>query len=147
MSDSKTQRNGSSFVNPWSSGFSLRQSAEAILKGPLTRSTPFKVDVEPVKTVECDLEVYESEEAKEGVCATWLGHAVCDLILEMIIFTLLIPSDPTMSSRDSSSKYLVTFESYSTQSSLRGHHLQLGLDLGDGWLRLVNLTNYRKSTS
>ncbi|KAK7677735.1 hypothetical protein QCA50_019287 [Cerrena zonata] len=103
MSDSKTQRNGSSFVNPWSSGFSLRQSAEAILKGPLTRSTPFKVDVEPVKTVECDLEVYESEEAKEGVCATWLGHAG---FLVQISGHVRIIFDPIFSERASPSTWI-----------------------------------------
>ena len=79
MSSSKAQRTGSTFVNPWTPGFSFRESAAAILKGPLTRCTPFPVQVDPVKTIKCDFEMSKSEEAHKSVCATWLGHAVSQL--------------------------------------------------------------------
>ncbi|KAL0952153.1 hypothetical protein HGRIS_008770 [Hohenbuehelia grisea] len=75
MSPLKPHHAPSSFKNPWPSGFSYRASVATIANGPITRSKPFRINVEPVKTIECDFRVYESESAKKGVCATWLGHA------------------------------------------------------------------------
>ncbi|THV06313.1 Metallo-hydrolase/oxidoreductase [Dendrothele bispora CBS 962.96] len=100
---SKTHHAGTTYKNPWAPGFSFRTSAGAILKGPLTRSKPFEISVEPVKTVECNFELYDSEEAKRAICTTWLGHAG---FLVQIQGQVRIVFDPIFSERASPSTWV-----------------------------------------
>ncbi|KAF8075028.1 Metallo-hydrolase/oxidoreductase [Lyophyllum atratum] len=100
---SKAHHNGSSYQNPWTSSFSLRKSVSTILKGPLTRSKPFEIEVEPVKSVPCDFGLYETQRAKEGICTTWLGHA--GFLVQLYGHTRII-FDPIFSERASPSSWV-----------------------------------------
>ncbi|KAK7435106.1 hypothetical protein VKT23_019798 [Stygiomarasmius scandens] len=100
---SKTHHAGSTYKNPWAPGFSFRTSAGAILKGPLARGKPFEVDVEPVKTVKCDFGLYGTEDARKGICTTWLGHAG---FLVQIHGCIRIVFDPIFSERASPSTWV-----------------------------------------
>jgi len=137
---SKTHHAGSTYKNPWAPGFSFRTSAGAILKGPLARSKPFEVDVEPVKTVKCDFGLYGTEDARKGICTTWLGHAVCwkYLMLGALHVTLLYRAFWCRST--------AVFELCLIQSSRKELRRRPGSVLGGGCLPPATRLIFRKST-
>ncbi|KAF5329133.1 hypothetical protein D9758_017152 [Tetrapyrgos nigripes] len=109
MPTPKGHHTGSTYSNPWAPGFSLRKCAGAILKGPLTRGTPFELAIEPAKTVQCHFGLYESEDARKAICTTWLGHAG---FLVRICGSVTVLFDPIFSERASPSSWVGPEDGY-----------------------------------
>lgn len=88
MSSHPLHHTHSGYQNPWPTKTTLVDSLWTVLGIPLTRARPFETAVEPVKTVRCDFDLYNSQERRTSICTTWLGHAVSQFPLTHRRFTL-----------------------------------------------------------